>query len=162
LDRADRRGRDVSTALGHLSRGFAKVPQQRILACQMPELPVEIPNCDRNRRIGDPDILRPLHKLRLLVSVHRDSGEIAIDIGGENRGSRARKPFGENLLGYGLAGADGARDECVPVAKRKRQKMVNVAFADRNAAKFMRGIVGHGGSSNGGTRRGFAARLTWP
>jgi hypothetical protein len=80
----------------------------------------------------------------------------------ENRGSRARKPFGENLQGYGLAGAGGARDESVPVAKRKSQILVNVAFADQNAASFMRGIVGHEGSSNGGARRGFAARLTWP
>jgi hypothetical protein len=86
-------------ALGRLSRGFAKLPQQRILACRMPGLAVEIPKCDRNRRIGDPDILRPLHKLRLRVSRHRDFGEIAFDIGGENRGLRTRKLFGENLLG---------------------------------------------------------------
>ena len=40
--------------------------------------------------------------------------------------------------------------------------MVNVAFADQNAAKFMREIVGHKGPSNRGARRGFAARPTWP
>jgi hypothetical protein len=50
------------------------------------------------------------------------------------------------LQGYGLAGAGGARDECV-VAEGKSQKLVNAAFADQNAAKFMRGIVGLGGSS---------------
>jgi hypothetical protein len=49
------------------------------------------------------------------------------------------------LLGYGLAGAGGARDESVPIAKRTRQLLVNVSFADQNAARFMRGIVGHGG-----------------
>jgi hypothetical protein len=73
-------------------------------------------------------------------------GEIAFDISGENCGSRARKPFRENLQGYGLAGAGGARDESVPVAERKSQILVNVAFADQNAAKFMREIVGHKGS----------------
>ena len=84
--------------------------------------------------------------MRLRVSGHRDPGEIAFDIGGENRGSRARKPFRENLQGYGLAGAGGARDESVPVAERKSQILLNVAFADQNAAKFMREIVGHKGS----------------
>jgi hypothetical protein len=113
----------------------------------MPGLPIEIPKCDRKivRRIGDPDILRPLHKVRLRVSGHRDPGEIAFNIRSENRGSRARKPFRENLQGYGLAGAGGACDESMPVAERKSQILVNVAFADQNAAKFMREIVGHGG-----------------
>jgi hypothetical protein len=63
--------------------------------------------------------------VRLRVSGHRDPSEIAFDIGGENR---------------------GARDESVPVAERKSQILVNVAFADQNAAKFMREIVGHKGS----------------
>ena len=95
-------------------------------ADRMPGLPLEIPKCDRKivRRIGDPDILRPLHKVRLRVSGHRDPGEIAFDIGGDYRGPRARKPFRENLQGYGLAGAGGARDESVAVAKRKSQILV--------------------------------------
>jgi hypothetical protein len=49
----------------------------------------------------------------------------------------------------------------VPIAKRTRQLLVNVSFADQNAARFMRGIVGHGDSSYGGARRGFATRRTW-
>src|SRR5580700_2397306 len=108
------------TSLSSSMRARSKPHIRYSGADRMPGLPIEIPKCDRKivRRIGDPDILRPLHKVRLRVSGHRDPGEIAFDIGGENRGSRARKPFRENLQGHGLAGAGGARDESVPVAER--------------------------------------------
>ena len=68
-------------------------------ADRMPRLPEEIPKRDRKivRLIGDPDLLRPLDKVRLRVSRHRDAGQIALDIGGEDGGSGARKPFRENL-----------------------------------------------------------------
>ena len=101
-------------------------------------MPEEIPERDRKivRRIGDPDILRALDKVRLRISRHADAGEIAFDIGGENRGSGARKPFRENLQAHGFPGAGRAGDESMPVAKRQGQILVNIAFADQNAARL--------------------------
>jgi hypothetical protein len=43
------------------------------------------------------------------------------------------------LLGYGLAGADGVRDESVPIAKRTRQLLVNVSF-ERDHFKMKRSL----------------------
>jgi hypothetical protein len=98
-----------------------------------------------------------LDKVGLRVSGHRDPSEIAFDIGSKHSGSGPRKPFRENLQAHGFSGAGRAGDESVPVAKRQDQILVNVAFANQNAASFMCGIVGHDGSSNGRARRGCGA-----
>ena len=84
--------------------------------------------------------------MRLRVSGHRDPGEIAFDIGGENRGSRARKPFRENLQGYGLAGAGGARYQAMAIGERGQQHQVGFVvglFRDQHRlGHFLRYLPG--------------------
>ena len=50
-----------------------------------------------------------------------DAGEVALDVGGENRNAGARKSFRHHLQRDGLAGSGRAGDEAVAICKPERQ-----------------------------------------
>ena len=48
---------------------------------------------------------------------HRQSGDVALDVGHEHRHADPRESFGEDQQRDGLAGAGGTRDETVAVSR---------------------------------------------
>ena len=65
---------------------------------------------------------------QLLVGVpgRRDAGEVALDVGGEDRNAVADELLGEHLQRAGLAGSGGAGDEAVPVDHGERDADLHV------------------------------------
>ena len=61
-----------------------------------------------------------------------NAGQIALDVGCENRNTGARKSLGHDLQRHGLAGSSRAGDQTVAIAKRKRQPRRLLTLADEN------------------------------
>ncbi len=111
----------------HLGDGGAD--RMTLLAEQVPENGREFV-----RFVIEPHAGRALDQPFLGLAHRRDAGEIALDVGRENRNAGARKTFRQDLQGHGLAGSGRAGDEPVPVGKRKRQILGLDAAADEDAA----------------------------
>ena len=105
----------------------------------------QVPEYDRTgpRRVGQAQLPGPLHESRLAVAGLGQAGEVALDVGGEDRHARRRKAFGEALQRDRLAGAGRPGDEAVPVAEREGQNLGLAALADQDRAGGLVG-VGHG------------------
>ncbi len=80
------------------------------------------------------------HRGQLLgvVAGLADAGEVALDVGHEDRHADLREILGQGLQGHGLAGAGGAGDEAVPVGHAGQQ----IAFDLRVPGEQQR--FGHG------------------
>jgi len=63
------------------------------------------------------DFFRPLHQEILALAAHGNAGQIALDVGTENRHASFREPFGEDLQRDRLAGAGRAGDQAVAIGK---------------------------------------------
>ena len=94
----------------HLGHGGAHpVP---LLAEQVPEHDGELV-----RHVVDADLLGALDQRLLAVAGRGDAGEIALDVGGEDRNARVGEAFRQHLQRHGLAGAGGAGDQAVAVGE---------------------------------------------
>ncbi|ENN86155.1 hypothetical protein RHSP_33286 [Rhizobium freirei PRF 81] len=113
---------------------------------------VKIPEDDRKliEFIGrQADFLGALEQEILGLALDGDAGEIALDVGAEDRHASLGKSFRQHLQGHRLAGACGASDEAVAVAEFQRQELVLVdafiriaARADENLSILLRhGVV---------------------
>ena len=72
-----------------------------------------------------------------------DTGQIAFDIGGEDRNAGAGKAFCHHLQGDRLAGAGGARHQAMAIGQAQQQHVVDLAFADENVLNFCHGVRSH-------------------
>ena len=59
----------------------------------------------------------PLHKVRLRLALHGDTGKIALNVGREDWNAGGREPLGQNLQGHRLAGAGCPRDQAMAVGQ---------------------------------------------
>ena len=72
-----------------------------------------------------PRVLRRARRiLGLFCARLADAGEVALDVGGEDRHADAAEGFGDDLEGDGLAGAGGAGDQAVAIGERGQQHEV--------------------------------------
>ena len=58
-----------------------------------------------------------------------DAGQVALDVGHEDRHAAPAEGLGEGLQGHGLAGAGGAGDQAVPVRHLRQQEALGVGVA---------------------------------
>ncbi len=63
-------------------------------------------------------------ELRVILPRLADAGEVALDVGREDRHADAAERFGDDLQGDGLAGAGGARDQAMAIGERGQQHKV--------------------------------------
>ena len=97
------------------------------LARQRQELDRVAGRLERPGQRGD-----ALHDLRVgRVAGRREAGQVALDVGDEDRHAGLRELAGEELEGLGLAGPGGARDE--PVAVEHRQRDLHARVVDELA-----------------------------
>ena len=80
---------------------------------------------------------------RLGLAYRRNAGQVAFDVGRENRNAGFRQAFGEHLQCDGLAGAGRPGDQPVPIAEMQIEHFVFAALADDDLALGGR-IVFHG------------------
>ena len=76
---------------------------------------------------GEAELLDARVDLLVAAAGLRDAGEVALDVGGEDRHADAAERLGEHLQRHGLAGAGGAGDEAVPVGHLRQQGDVRAA-----------------------------------
>jgi hypothetical protein len=68
----------------------------------------------------------------------RDAGEVALDVGHEDRHAALAERLRHRLQGHGLAGAGRAGDQAVPVRHRRQELAQRVAASARRMASSMR------------------------
>ena len=81
-----------------------------LLAEQVPEDHREL-----IRLVADPELLGAFDEGFLGIAPLGDAGEVALDVGGEDRHAGARKTLGHHLQRHGLAGSGCAGHEAMPV-----------------------------------------------
>ena len=86
-----------------------------------------LPDSDRNStgwpdgsNVQPSDVTRSMSFGVRRVARRREAGQVALDVGDEDRHAGLRQLAGEQLQRLGLAGARGARDEAVAVEHRQR------------------------------------------
>ena len=81
-----------------------------------------------------------------MPSLLGDAGEVALDVGHEDRHTQAREAFGQGLQGDGLAGAGGTGDQAVAVGLVGAQMAANVSIGAGVAGNENAFVVksGHG------------------
>ncbi len=65
----------------------------------------------------DLELLHALGDLGIVFARLADSGEVALNVGGEDRHADAAEGFGHNLQGDGLAGAGGSGNQAVAIGQ---------------------------------------------
>ncbi len=99
-------------------------------------LPEQIPEHDR-KLIGlvvEAEALGPADESLLGFAELRNTGEIALDVGGENRDPGPRQALGQDLQRNGLPGAGGTGHQAVPIGQGERQDFRFAALANENSA----------------------------
>ena len=110
-------------------------------------LAVQVPEHRRAAGEGgrvDPDQLQALVELGRRAAGLAHAGQVALDVGHEDRNAQRRQALGDDLQRDGLAGAGGAGDEPVAVGKRRQQETLDFAVAGDQHG------VGHGRSWQAG------------
>src|SRR4029453_13923127 len=126
----------------------------------MTGLAVKIPEHDRagfglvalDAELGD-----ALLDLLARAPGQRETGDIALDVGHENRHAQAREALGQNHQRHGLAGAGGARHQTVAVAVPGQQRDRVLPLADEDLVhtpRYSRPSVLRSKTSSGLTVRG--------
>jgi hypothetical protein len=82
------------------------------------------------RLVGIAQLLRTLDERLLRLARGRDAGEIALDVGGEHRNTRAGKSFRQHLQRHRLAGAGRAGHEAMTICQLEREIFLFCALAD--------------------------------
>ncbi len=110
----------------------------------MPLLPEQIPEHDRELvgLIVEPEAFGPGDKCLLGFAHLGNAGEIALDVGGEDRDAGARQALRQHLQRHRLAGAGRSGDQSVAVGERKRQNFGLGTLADEDRAVLIE--VRHG------------------
>ncbi len=80
---------------------------------------------------GKPHFARALGDEVLGLADCCNAGQVALDVGGENRNAGAGKALRHHLQRDGLAGAGGAGDKSMPIGERERQPGRLLALADK-------------------------------
>ncbi len=83
-------------------------------------------------------ILGALDEIRFGFAARGNPGEIALNIGGEDRNARPGKALGQHLQCHRLAGTGRAGSETMTIGERKREVLIARAFADKNFAVSIR------------------------
>src|SRR5262249_18330454 len=96
-----------------------------LLAEQVPEHHRELVGL-----VVEADVLGALDEGFLGLAGRCDAGQVALDVGGEDRHAGARKAFRQGLQRDGLAGAGGAGREPVAVSEGEGQPFGLVALSD--------------------------------
>ena len=84
-------------------------------------------------------------KKRFRLALCGDTGEVALDVGGENGNAVAREALGKNLQRHGLPRSGRARDEPVPVGQLEREHLRLHALARENSGA---GVCAHAASED--------------
>ena len=75
-------------------------------------------------------LLHALGDLGIVLAGLADAGEVALDVGGEDRHADAAEGLSHDLQGDGLAGAGCARHQAVTIGHLRKQKLGVVAGSD--------------------------------
>jgi len=67
--------------------------------------------------VFDTDFLGALHERGFRITLGRDAGQVALDIGGEDRNASVREPLGEHLQGDRLARTGCSGDQAMTVCE---------------------------------------------
>ena len=86
--------------------------------------------------VGEADRLGALGEEVLGLAGHREAGEVALDVGAEDRNAGLREALGHDLQGHRLAGTGGAGDEPMPVGEGKLDIFRVAARTDEHLALF--------------------------
>jgi hypothetical protein len=83
----------------------------------------------RRRRRLDAALLQDRRHLRIDAARLGDAGQVALDVGHEDRNALAAEVLGERLQRHRLAGAGRTGDEAVAVGHRRQKEALGVAAA---------------------------------
>src|SRR5262249_60511098 len=99
----------------------------------MPLLPEQVPKHNRElvRLILETEAFGPGDKCFLGFTRLGNAGEVALDVGGEDRDAGAGKPLRQHLQGYGLPGAGRSSDQSMAGVKRMMEhfSLKNVTYS---------------------------------
>ena len=88
----------------------------------------------------DAALLQHRRELRADRSGLGDAGQVALDVGHEDRHAAPAEGLGEGLQGDGLAGAGGAGDQAVPVGHLRQQEAFDAGVAGQQD-RFSHGVA---------------------
>src|SRR5215467_14849802 len=106
--------------------------------------PEQIPEYDRELvgLIVEPEAFGPGDECLLGFTRLGNAGEVALDVGGEDRDSGAGEALRQHLQGDGLPGTGRSSDQSMAVGKRKRKNFGLETLPDEDRAVFVE--VRHG------------------
>jgi hypothetical protein len=85
------------------------------------------------------ELLGALDERRLGIAGRGDAGEVALDVGGEDRDAVLGEAFGQHLQRHRLAGAGRAGNQAMAVGELEQQHLRLLALADQDRA-----VIRHG------------------